>query len=224
MTALPTTKAVMSIPAYGLCLTLRFEYGHWSMSLYNKSSKRMVAFVSSVGTQKPPRFREEDGIYEIWLGEPGSATCFELQKRSWEKLKAWVDHVTNAMQEGDNRGVSAGVSHTVPDAAAGKPDAAVEGELQPSPHDDAPPGLQQAAGRQALPVQIETPAVPEIITDAVASIQYHARMCEEALLVADAAEQRIGAGMATGHRRLAAKHSDYAFQLSRSLAHARGAA
>jgi hypothetical protein len=150
-----TARVRIEVAALGglRCMLERNEYGDWCAALF-RQCKRETTFVAwGFASSASEVSAVEDQSY-LRIGR-----ChFELPAASLKKLEAWLDQVTNATPEGDNRGVPAGGSHAGPDAAAGKPDAAVEGALQPTPHDDAPPRLQQAAGRQALPVQSETPA------------------------------------------------------------------
>lgn len=140
------------------CELSRTARGDWYACLFRVRNRQHTFFAWGFANpdQVPAVVDDRDRQY-LRIGR----SHFELPDASLNKLKAWLAQVTNATPEGDNRGVPAGGSHAGPDAAAGKPDAAVEGALQPTPHDDAPPGLQQAAGRQALPVQLETPAGAE---------------------------------------------------------------
>lgn len=140
------------------CRLVRTEYRSWHACLLRVRNHQATyfawGFAEDVSDVRAVEREFHDGQSYLRVGN-----ChFDLPDASFQKLKAWLDQHANATPEGGNRGVPAGGSHAGPDAAAGKPDAAVEGALQPTPHDDAPPGLQRVAGRQALPVQSETPA------------------------------------------------------------------
>lgn len=131
----------------------RDQYLDWAAWI--KPARTAVYLAFLCGHSKPPRFKHDaiNDCYNVWLEH----ASIEVPLNVWNKLKAWVEQVTQDAPEGANRGVNAEGSQTGPDAAAGKPDVAVEGVLQPLPlTEDGPHGLQRAGGSRAPAVQEET--------------------------------------------------------------------
>ncbi|MDR1076096.1 MAG: hypothetical protein LBL59_07350 [Xanthomonadaceae bacterium] len=100
--------------------------------------------------ERAPRFDHGSTGFGIQVG----STWLRVPEKSWHTLQAFVAEIQRTHERGDNRGVPTDGSHTDPDTAAGKPDVVIDGAPQPiSPDREAQPGLQQAGGRLAPPVQ-----------------------------------------------------------------------